>query len=198
MLIQPVTVPEGSAGQWRVERFEITKEDAAFSLFSYGSRTPRPGMYTRLMRGGTVVMSDTPAEMYDHYDAVRAATGEVLINGLGLGMVVAACLDKESVERVTVIEIDSDVISLVAPHYTARYGERLRVIHADAFVYKPDVAFYGCVWHDIWPDLCEDNLPEMTRLKRKYARRAAWQGCWSEREVRAHKRRTARAAWRWA
>lgn len=195
-MITAVSVPEGVSGAWRVERFEIGKEDAAFALFSYGGRAPRPGTYTRLMRGGTVVMSDTPAEMHDHYAPVRAATGEVLINGLGLGMVVQACLEKHSVARVTVVELSEDVISLVAPHYQQRYGGRFRVIHASAFDYKPDLPAYGAVWHDIWDDLCEDNLPEMTRLKRKYARRADWQGCWSEHEVRAHKRRTANAWWR--
>lgn len=195
-MIPAVDVPEGIRGAWRVERFEISETDAAFALFSYGGRAPRPGTYTRLMCGRDVVMSDTPAEMYDHYGAVRAATGEVLINGLGLGMVVQACLEKPTVQRVTVVEIDADVIALVAPHYQERYGVRLRIVHADAFAYKPDLPSYGAVWHDIWSDLCEDNLPEMTRLKRKYARRTDWQGCWSEREVRAHKRRTANAWWR--
>lgn len=195
-MITPVTVPEGVSGAWRVERFEIGKHDAALSLFSYGARTPRPGTYTRLMCRGTVVMSDTPAEMSDHYVAVRAAHGEVLVNGLGLGMVVQACLNKPNVARVTVIELSDDVISLVAPHYQTMFGERFRVVHADAFEYKPDLPNYGACWHDIWPDLCEDNLPEMTRMKRKYARRADWQGCWSEGAVRAHKRRTANAFWR--
>ena len=113
-------------------------------------------------------------------------------------MVLQACLEKPSVTRVTVVELSADVIALVAPHYQERYGERLRIVHADAYTYKPDLPRYGCVWHDIWDDLCEDNLPQMTALKRKYSRRADWQGCWSEATVRAHKRRTARAFWRFA
>jgi hypothetical protein len=196
MLIQPVSVPEGISGAWRVERFEIDKMGAAISLFRDGGRAPQPGTYTRLMRGRQIVMSDTPAEMRDHYEPARRACGEVLINGLGLGMVAQACLEKPSVARVTVVELSADVIALVAPHYQERYGERLRIVHADAFTYQPDVARYGVVWHDIWDDLCEDNLPEMTRLKRKYGRRADWQGCWSEGVVRTHRQRTARAAWR--
>lgn len=195
-MLQHVTVPEGISGAWRVERFEIGKSDAAMSLFHYGSRAPSPGIYTRLMRGRQVVMSDVPAEMRDHYEPVRRARDEVLINGLGLGMVAQACLDKPGVSRVTVVEFSLDVIALVAPHYQERYGDRLCIVHADAFAYVPDLPSYGAVWHDIWDDLCEDNLVEMTRLKRKYGRRADWQGCWSEGAVRAHKRRTARAWWR--
>jgi hypothetical protein len=46
---------------------------------------------------------------------------------------------------------------------------------------------YGMVWHDIWDSFCGDNLPEMTRLKRKYGRRADWQGCWGEWQCRRHR-----------
>lgn len=197
-MIGPVIVPEGQSGAWRIERFEITAYDSAMSVFSFGGRAPRPGTYTRLMRDRTVVMSDTPAEMRDHMSAVHNAAGDVLINGLGLGMVLQACLDRTQVTSATVVELSPDVIALVAPHYQERYGDRLRIVQASAFDYKPDLPRYGMVWHDIWDDLCTDNLPEMTRLKRKYARRADWQGCWSEYEVRAHARRDRRNEWRWA
>ena len=36
------------------------------------------------------------------------------------------------------------------------------------------------------------NLAEMTRLKRRFARRADWQGCWGEELLRAQKRREQR------
>jgi hypothetical protein len=52
-------------------------------------------------------------------------------------------------------------------------------------VFKALGTFYGAVWHDIWDNLSVDNLPQMTALKRKYGRRARWQGCWSEPQVRA-------------
>lgn len=190
-MIDKVTVPEGKSGNWHIERFEVDQHGAFME--SLTGRPIRPGVYTRLMHGRTVVMSDTPAEMRDHYAAVRAASGVVLINGLGLGMVANACLAKPSVDRVIVIELSPDVISLVAPHYAEIYGARFEVVNASAFDYKPTEPAYGAVWHDIWNDLCADNLPEMTRLKRKYARRANWQGCWGEHEIRAYARRQRRA-----
>jgi Spermidine synthase len=113
--MSPVQVPEGTSGDWRVEKFVVSPEDSARSLFSYRDRAPSPGTYTRLMRGRTVVMSDVPAEMRDHWSAVHHATGSVLINGLGLGMVLQACLEKPEVTDVTVIEFSADVIRLVAP-----------------------------------------------------------------------------------
>lgn len=184
-LMRKVRVPEGESGPWKVSRFEITPEESAvsrFRAFSNGRGYVPAGEYTRLTRDRTVVMSDTPDEMLDHRDFVFAATGNVLINGLGIGMCIDAVLRKKSVESVTVIEQSEDVIKLVAPTYES---DRVRIIHADAFEFKPPRGVrYNAVWHDIWDSIRSENIDEMTRLKRKYGRRADWQGCWCERWVR--------------
>lgn len=185
--IDKVTVPEGKRGNWRVERFEVNKREADFSrLRAVINGRPREtvieGTYTRLVhKSRGVVMSDTQAEMSDHSYAVLMAKGECLINGLGLGMVLGAILKKPEVTRVTVIESERDVIALVAPTYTK--DERVSIVHADAYGWKPPRGVrYDWVWHDVWDTVCADNLPEMTKLKRKYARRTNWQGCWCEGE----------------
>src|SRR3954469_21638435 len=116
-LICKVTVPEGQCGLWRVERFIVDEKGAlTHNLIAARDalmtrRLPRsiiPGEYTRLWCDGEVIMSDTPAEMREHLPIVRAARGHVLINGLGLGMVVAACLNKPEVEHVTVVELAAE------------------------------------------------------------------------------------------
>jgi spermidine synthase len=132
-------------------------------------------------------MSDTPAEQDDHREFVQRARGRILINGLGLGMVLQACLerrkwqsDEYAVEHATVVEISPAVIALVAPHYQARYGDRLTIVQADALTWQPPKGErYAAVWHDIWPDICTDNLPQMHTLHRRYGRRADWQGSWA-------------------
>jgi hypothetical protein len=182
-LIDQVTVPIGERGKWRIEKFTITDRGSELatlrSLWQDGRGSICPGTYTKLVcEGRGIVMSDTPDEMRDHADAVRHARGYVLINGLGLGMVLGAILKKPDVERVTVVELDADVIALVGPHYAC---DRLEIVNASAFDYEPPRGSrYGAVWHDIWDEICADNLPQMTKLKRKYGRRALWQGCWSE------------------
>jgi hypothetical protein len=171
-----VEIPEGTRGEWAVQQFKITKRDALYSMFSYRERHPTPGTYTRLVRGGTVVMSDTPAEIRDLLPIVWNAKGHVLLNGLGLGVALSKCLESDKVTRVTVVEKSDDVILLVGPHFK---DPRVRIVPADAFEYKPPKGVrYGAVWHDIWDSICADNLPEMTRLHRKYGRVADWQGSW--------------------
>ena len=179
-----VDVPEGVSGDWRVERFEITERAASLervrASFHAPYREPPPaGHYTRLTHRGSLVMSDTPAEIRDHWYAICQSKGNVLVNGLGLGVVVQAMLDRPQVDHLTVIELSPDVLSLIAPHYHSRFGDRLTTIQADALTWKPPVGVrYDVVWHDIWSDICSDNLPEMHKLHRKYGRRTDWQASW--------------------
>ncbi|MBN2302083.1 MAG: hypothetical protein JXN60_06145 [Lentisphaerae bacterium] len=200
-LIPNVNLPEGQSGNWKVEKFTISKREATLYNVNAHGRPVREGTYTRLVRNGKVVMSDTPAEKRDHFEPVYRAYGRCLVNGLGLGMIVSAMLEKKkhrylpgdhvppgkfddkalipTVEHVTVIEKDADVIALVGLPLKERYGDRLTIIHADAFEYTPSKGErYDFVWHDIWDNICSDNLSEMHKLHRKYGRYCKWQGSW--------------------
>jgi spermidine synthase len=135
-------------------------------------------------------MSDTVDEIRDHLGPIRRATGKCLVNGLGLGMVLQGMLNKPEVEHVTAIEISPDVIALVAPHYQERFGDRLTIIQADALVWRPSKGTrFNVVWHDIWDDMSEDNLPDMHKLHRSYGRRCDWQGSWGRDIIEANHRR---------
>lgn len=178
-----VNIPEGMSGKWAIEKFEVDSEAAKWerirAVLNHSGRGVPEGKYTRLMRGSELIMSDTPDEIRDHMRAIRLAKGNVLINGLGLGVVLQAVLRKAEVEHVTVVEISADVIALVATHYETMFGRRLTIVNMDAMDYRPPKnARYGMVWHDIWDNICGDNLAEMSTLHRKYGRRADWQGSW--------------------
>ncbi len=192
-LIPKVDVPEGVSGKWAIERFIVSDDEAKWANLRSaisgggigGGRGISPGTYTKLTYGGSrnVVMSDTPAEMRDHMMPVIKAQGHCLVNGLGLGMVANAMLQKPEVFSVTVIENDPDVIKLVALHYKNKFGDKISIIEADALVYTPPKGErYGAVWHDIWPSICSDNLKTMKVLHKKYGHRAEWQGSWCRAE----------------
>lgn len=173
-----INVPDDISNDWRVESFEVEEGDFSqtISMFKTGRGVPT-GNYKRLMRGGTCVMSNTPDEIRDFMRFVRIATGSVLVNGLGLGVLLKALLDKPEVTDVTVIEKSEDVIKLVAPTYLN--DSRVIIINADAFEYKaPKGKRYNAVWHDIWDNICSDNLNEMKTLHRKYGRKTDYQESW--------------------
>jgi hypothetical protein len=185
------SIPEGESGKWSVRKFSVSKDDAdfgrmraAFSASSLGRYVPE-GEYTGLYIGDSVMMSDTPDELCDHIKAYMQARGTCLISGLGLGCITEGMLKKTSsdgniaVEKVIVLEKSEDVIKLVGPYLLDRYGDRLEIRNVDALEYKsPRGERYDVVWHDIWLNICLDNLDDMSRLHRKYGRKADWQGSW--------------------
>jgi hypothetical protein len=194
------SIPAGKSGKWKVEKFTITEDRGKLYnlqlLFSgQGARAVDPVNYTRLTcEGRGVIMSDTPAECSDFLYFVHRAEGSILVNGLGLGCVVQALLAKREVSDVTVIEIEQDVIDLVAPHVA---DPRLTVIHADAYDWKPPPGrTWDFAWHDIWDDITSDNLPLMGKLHRKYARRLrCGQESWARNIVKSMRRQEQRAGW---
>jgi hypothetical protein len=200
-----VAIPVKQVGDWSIELMEVSVSDADFAnlrdtfAFGGGGRHLPPGTYTSLKHKGYLWMSDTPAEIRGHLDPIGQAThlgGHVLINGLGLGMVAGAILALENVEKVTIIELSPEVIELVGPSLTEKYGDRVEIIQADAYEYKPPRGMrYSVVWHDIWADICTDNLDGMGKLHRKYGRRTDWQGSWEKGLLQSHRRREKASGW---
>lgn len=185
------------SGDWKLEHQEVSEADAKWDMMQnamHGSRRCTPkGTYTGIKHNGHLVMSNTPDEINDLRPLHDNATGNVLVNGLGLGCAVWGLLTMPQVKHVHVVEISSDVLSLVQPYFA---GERVSFEHADAFtrpVAKGEK--WGAVWHDIWPNLCTDDLQEHGKLKRKYARRTDWQQAWCQETLRYQRDRERRSGW---
>jgi hypothetical protein len=177
-LMSMVDVPEGEKGDWKIERFIISEYESKLealrsqlSSSAMGRGVLKAGTYTRLIYKGKVIMSDTPDELRDCFPFVWNAKGMVLINGLGMGVVLESLLRKPEVTHIVVIEIDKDVIDLVAEHYQKKAiaaGIKLEIIHADVFTWKNTNRYkFDAIWHDIWPNICADNLVTMKRLHRR-------------------------------
>ncbi len=181
-------VPEGRCGEWVVERFVI--RDRSEDLPAPDPRPAwvraRPGVYTRLRAGSVDYMTDLYEEWWSQRTAMTEAVrrgGDVLITGLGLGMVAETILRSEpdSVRSVTVLERSPEVISLVGPHLGAEHAARLAIVEADAFEWSPPAgARFSVVWHDIWPNPFDPaSITESQELMDRYARWADWQGSWA-------------------
>jgi hypothetical protein len=176
-----IDVPDGVSGEWEVKTISVSKEDVShqiISSFSCSGRYVPEGVYKQLKRGDITVMSNTPDEIRDQWNFIYNAVGDVLINGLGLGVTLKLVLAKPEVTSITVIEKSPDVIKLVAPTYLV--DKRVTIINADAMEYKPPKGKkFNAVWHDIWDFICGDNIQDMIKLHRKYGNRTKWQGSWA-------------------
>jgi hypothetical protein len=121
----------------------------------------------RLFRVSTdeVVMSVTPMETESHMPHVAAATGHTVVVGGGMGLVLYNVLKKDSVKRVTLIEIDKHVVDLIEYLATTMRWpglDKLTIVESDVFDarVKGDVDF---LYVDIWPQLMDGNALSDTK-----------------------------------
>ncbi len=180
----------GSSGDVRLEQFTVSDKDARFSRIRAVASMRReeavdPGKYTRLYVGSTLMMTDTQNEQSSNTGVVLQAKGDVLIAGLGIGMILVPILAKKEVKSVTVIEKYEHVIALVEPQLRGLPGgKKLKVVHADVFEWQPPKGQkWDVLYFDIWPQITEGNLPEMARLHQKYKNRkkpGAWMHSWKK------------------
>ena len=154
-----------SGSQWRlpIEHFEITDHDIR-AIF----KGIMPGKYVRLSRRGSVVMSDTMMEKRTNREFCGKAHGDVLVGGLGIGMILMAIQDNPAVNSITVLEKYQEVIDMVAQQLPL--NEKVKIICADVFEWKPENGQrFDCIYMDIWDYInSEIYRNEMKPLKRKY------------------------------
>ncbi len=178
-----VDLPPGTSGEWTLETFEVRPQpgvDTRPECFRSA-----PGRYTRLRHGGTVYMTDLYDEWYTQLDGIREARrrgGEILVTGLGLGMVAESMLagNASAVECITVVEASEDVLRLVGPHLERKLGDRLEIVHGSAYEWLPPAgARYTVGWHDIWDNPLDPACTaEMETLESRFGPYCDWQGSW--------------------
>lgn len=193
-------VPECAQGRASVQHVTVDTEGGRTACYVYGEfKNPSPpGTYVSLRvtndaGESQVVMSDFHYERATCVQVVERAHGDVLVAGLGLGMILHPILRKVTVRSVTVIEKYQDVVDLVLPTLPAR--EKLAVLLDDIYTWQPPRGRrYDVIWFDIWPDIEVTRLPEMARLHRRFWRylNRANPECWMESWHRQETRRIAR------
>jgi hypothetical protein len=194
-----VNLEPSKSGDWEIDNFEVVKGIAQMRCAMDGRPVPL-GKFTRLScrSHSGLFMTDTPAELNDARDLFWVASGHVLITGLGIGMVPRALFNPEiemyggsygAVDRITIVEKEKDVIDLVA---NSLGDLPVEVVHADAFDWEPPKGIkFDYAWHDIWPTICSDNLPQVAKLRNHYKRHMVTSGrqlVWAEAEMKSQRR----------
>lgn len=176
---------------WKLEKFEIDSHDTRAMLNGI-----MPGTYIRLIHNDQCVMPDTDMEKESNLEFCINAHGDIIIGGLGLGMIIMAIQDEPEVNSITVIEKNQEVIDIVASQLN--FNDKVKIICADVFEWKPERGVkYDMAYMDIWNWIDEDVYKEeMQPLKRKYAKflrnknknPKRFNKCWAEYEARTGRR----------
>lgn len=156
---------DAQQGKCKIEHFSIAKGNVRAMMEGLP-----PGEYVRLIGNGTLLMSDTSMERRTNAHFVTRAHGDVLIGGLGMGMIVLSIQDNQNVDSITIIEKEQDVISLMMGQPNVKFNEKVNIICSDVFTWKPPKGRkYDCIYMDIWPYVNKDVYRnEMLPLKRKF------------------------------
>ena len=177
---------DGEKGEWSISHFEIEK--GSFMAAFHGIPA---GKYVRLSNRHGAMMSDTPMERRTNSDFCYTAHGDVLIGGLGIGLILLAVQDKEDIRSITVVEKEQDVIDLVAPQLPL--NEKVKIVCDDIFTFKPGKGVrYDTIYMDIWQYVNSEVYREMVRVKRRYCHYLKplaespdrYLACWAEWEAK--------------
>lgn len=180
-------------GDWKLQHFTIGEND--FFAMRDGIS---PGTYIRLVHNCKCVMSNTRMEERTNMNFCHSANGDVLIGGLGIGLIILAIQDKPEVKTITVIEKNQEVIDMVATQLN--FNDKVKIICADVFEWKPDKGVkYDCSYMDVWAwinrDVYETEMKPLKRKFSKYLRKKSenpnrYNKCWAEYEAKTERRLT--------
>ncbi len=153
-------------GRWRLH-------SAAFSFSAgYWSPTMLVENLIGLIRDGDTWMSSAPLELESQELGIRHAAGHVLIYGMGMGWCAINCALIPAVTRVTVVELDPDILALhrelnLLAQIPEEARAKLHVVQGDAYEYIPNMPV-DLLMPDIWLPLMNDGrVEEVQRMQAK-------------------------------
>lgn len=195
--------------EFKITHHELTADEIRFCKLRDFINARRehdgqePGTIVQLRnKHGTIMMSDSEMERRANRYFLMKANGDVLIGGLGLGMILLAAQAKEEVNSITVVEIYQEVINLVVPQLPL--NGKVNIVCGDIFVwYPPTGVKYDTIYFDIWNSRCNDDYEEMKKLNRRFARRLnrenpdCYMSSWRYTETRKSVYESRRNKFRW-
>ena len=123
--------------------------------------------YLALSYKGEVWMSITPNEINTMSPYIKEASGRVIVLGLGLGYYPFMISEKETVEQITIVELDQNIIDIFNQHLLPLFPhkEKIKIIKGDAIKFlENNKDHYQYVFADLWHN-AYDGLPLYLRLK---------------------------------
>lgn len=163
--------PEGDLGPWRISR-TATGIDHGY----YTRQWVISGMPVLLRRSPVNAelwetwMSLSPHEIESQEPGCLCAHGHTVIMGLGMGWVAMNAALNPAVMRVTVVELDQEVIELIGAagvmgQLPPEIAAKIVIVKANAMEWRPDEPV-DILYADIWRPIADTNaLPDTQRMQ---------------------------------
>jgi hypothetical protein len=179
---------DGKVGSAEIKHFTVAKNDIRAMINGIPC-----GDYVGLSINGEIMMSNTPMELRTNQKFINSAHGDVLIGGLGIGLILLPLVSnelKQKTNEIIVIEKNKDVIELVLPQLEKYLDDRVTVINDDVFEYVPSKNFntiYMDIWSYINSDIYEEEMIPLLEFYDNYIDHSdekAFLKCWCQHQAK--------------
>lgn len=136
-----------------------------------------PGEYVQLFIGPELMMTDTDLELRTNQEFIDNAKGDVLIGGLGIGLLIKnleSKLESGEVISLTIVEYNIDILTLVRPIFSEMISKyNIKLVNGDIFTWidsiDSNVVCFDTIYFDIWSSISPDLLEEGHELMAEYS-----------------------------
>lgn len=127
------------------------------------------------------MMSDHESETITNQKFIDSAKGDVLIFGLGLGLIVFPLMKEKEINRIVIVELDNGLIEMVSPMIKF-FGDpnKIEIFQGNCFSWRTEEKF-DTIYFDIWEVIDEKSFGEMEYLESKYRKNlkeGGWMDSW--------------------
>lgn len=144
---------EGKVGSFEIKK-KVIRKGTVLNMYNSKEGRITKGEYqfdyplVTLDKDGHTWMSDSQLELESAIGAVVAARGDVLVGGLGIGLLPTFIKDKRSIKRIDIVELHQEVIDLV---FSQIASKKMRIIKDDIYHYlDTTLNRYDFIHIDIW------------------------------------------------
>jgi len=103
--------------------------------------------FKKLYKDSVLVMSDNAYETEYHKNIAEKMTGNILIGGLGIGLILDLLKNRDDIKSITVIEHSQELIDYILPKIEIE--SKVKIIVDDVYKYKI-FGVYDYIYMDIW------------------------------------------------
>jgi len=185
-------------GQYTIKKNRISQiaidsinEHSEFFPYKQYLRTDKD--YVSLIKNvdGKAMMSDLETETITNQKFLDNVKGDVLIFGLGLGLIVFPILLDESIRTIDIVEIDTGLIEYVGNIIKKEYKfDKVNIINADLRDYHNVISKnYDTIYFDIWEFVGETEIEEINQLHKTYLpflNKNGWMDSWRSEKMKQY------------
>ena len=146
-------------------------DSRVLNFYNYSGSLERESVVCLSNKSNECIMSSNLFERLTNQNFIDTVKGDVIIFGLGLGLIIFPLLEDEEVTSITVIDNSIDIINNIGPiikNYDV--NDKLTIIQGDAFTYYQqlnDVKF-DIMYFDYWNIVDSTIYNDMETLKELY------------------------------